>query len=1128
MIMWIVNPINKTRTRVRLLLDTGSNNTFVISKGSLKRALKRLGQQKIVLQTFNKSPDCRDRDIFFGKFASSPNSMPSEVFYELQLISVDQISGPLRSYKISDYESDFISSNRIILSDKDAATDSTLDIDILVGQDYYYDLIKGQPQKLSTGLVLLPTVNGAVLGGKVSSSKTYTNNRPKITTVDYIPAFRTLPRDEEVDDMKKFISLENMGIGPIEEETSPVLDRFNATIRHNGERYTVLIPKRPRLIEKLPTNFLLSFKRVVNVHKKLSKKQNEEDLIKYSGIMQEQLDANVLERVSCLGTIAEVNTALNENPNAFDKICASPDMPIHYLYHFAVWKRSSGKMRVVYDASAKISSKTYSLNDCLDTGPDMINSLVSILIKFRLHPYELKSDIRKAFLQIEIDISDRDLLRTLWIEQERVWVYRFARLPFGLTCSPFILAATLKKHLSTTNISTEQQQRILQSFYVDDNVSGADNLEELITFKALMEETFNKAGMPLGQFNSNHPEMRQLLASENPELPDIDTVLGVIWNLTTDEISINCDYTVESIGPVKGKKDNPCNNSKRGVYSKMGKVFDPLGLISPFTFQGKLIVRDICDSVKNWDAKLPPKYLEPWRKWVSQLPLLNKFKVPRYVGIPSAKNTYIIGFSDASILGFAACIYYVVLDSKNNFRSNLLISKTHLAHKNVMTIPRMELCGALLLSNLMAHVKEALSNLPDEFFYYFTDSLNVLYWLRSNSSDWPIFVSNRLEQILQSSSPDKWRHVPSELNPADIPSRGCNLSCLCDNGSKRDLFYHGPDLITKDVSNYRSNIDIKVMPKGCMEELGKVSLVHCTVSSTPDISHLIKLADYNSYTSLIKFTQLILKAVGVLTQKLFGRQISDPKEFVTKYIHTGQATLLWIRSVQLEHYKNFFDLANSSMEKNKYHNIPAVHKNQFHQLNIFLDQDLKILRCKMRTQNSALSYDTSNPILLPPESHLTTLLITHTHERLLHAGVSHTVATLRSEFYIPKLTKLVAKLRSKCIKCIKAYGKAYPLPPPPDLPDFRVNKCRAFVNTGLDFAGPFHTRERFTDKSFFDYKSYLLLFVCTSCRGVHLEATNSLNAYDFKLAFERFISERGRPKLIVSDNAKTFIASGYT
>ena len=142
----------------------------------------------------------------------------------------------------------------------------------------------------------------------------------------------------------------------------------------------------------------------------------------------------------------------------------------------------------------------------------------------------------------------------------------------------------------------------------------------------------------------------------------------------------------------------------------------------------------------------------------------------------------------------------------------------------------MELCGALLLSNLMAHVKEALSDLPDEFFYYFTDSLNVLYWLRSNSSDWPIFVSNRLEQILQSSSPDKWRHVPSELNPADIPSRGCNLSCLCENGSKRELFYHGPDLITKHINTYRSNIDIKVMPKGCMEELGKISLVHCTVS----------------------------------------------------------------------------------------------------------------------------------------------------------------------------------------------------------------------------------------------------------------------------------------------------------
>ena len=356
MILWIVNPINKTRKRVRLLLDTGSNNSFVISKGGLKRSMRSLGKQKILLQSFNKPADCRDHDIYTAKFATSPHTLPSETFYDIQLISVDHISGPLKSAELSDYEKDFIDSNRIILSDQEAAKNNRLEIDILVGQDFYYDFVRGTPQKLSTGLVLIPSINGAVLAGKISSSSCVKNTKPEISTVNYIPAFRTVPRDEEIDDIKKFSSLENMGIGPIEEEISPVLDRFNASISHNGERYSVVLPKRPRLLEKLPTNFPLAFNRVLGVHKRLSKIKNESESIKYSAIMNEQLETSVLERVSCLGTIEYVNNTIIQNPKAFDSVCTSYSLPVHYLYHFAVYKRCTGKMRLVYDASAKINS----------------------------------------------------------------------------------------------------------------------------------------------------------------------------------------------------------------------------------------------------------------------------------------------------------------------------------------------------------------------------------------------------------------------------------------------------------------------------------------------------------------------------------------------------------------------------------------------------------------------------------------------------------------------------------------------------------------------------------------------------------------------------------------------------
>ena len=110
-------------------------------------------------------------------------------------------------------------------------------------------------------------------------------------------------------------------------------------------------------------------------------------------------------------------------------------------------------------------------------------------------------------------------------------------------------------------------------------------------------------------------------------------------------------------------------------------------------------------------------------------------------------------------------------------------------------------------------------------------------------------------------------------------------------------------------------------------------------------------------------------------------------------------------------------------------------------------------------------------------------MIKRTHERLLHAGKSQTVAAIRSEFWIPRLTKLTSKIVNNCMNCKKTNGPTYQLPPSPDLPEFRIQKMRAFAKVGLDYAGPFTTRERFVDKTYFDYKSYILIFTCTASRG---------------------------------------------
>ena len=235
MLVWLVSTIDGTRVAVRLLLDTGSNNSFVVSKRSLKKLMKLLGKEQVVLQSFGQTSDCRVRDIFQAQIATSPHALPSERFYCLQLIAVNSITCPIASHKLTHYESDYVSSHHVILADPEASEGRPLPIDILVGQDFYHDLVKGEKLHLSGGLVFIPTVCGYALGGRVNTASNLQDLKPtnmSISAVNYISAFKVLPRDEEVQDIKQFTSLENLGIGPLEEEISPVLDRFNATTKH--------------------------------------------------------------------------------------------------------------------------------------------------------------------------------------------------------------------------------------------------------------------------------------------------------------------------------------------------------------------------------------------------------------------------------------------------------------------------------------------------------------------------------------------------------------------------------------------------------------------------------------------------------------------------------------------------------------------------------------------------------------------------------------------------------------------------------------------------------------------------------------------------------------------------------
>ncbi|GFX09225.1 CCHC-type domain-containing protein [Trichonephila clavipes] len=442
--------------------------------------------------------------------------------------------------------------------------ENTGPIEVLLGVDVAGKLITGRREELKTGLVALETKLGWTLMGKVPR---YTDKKDTSMNIVTMLSQEDIPVSS-LWDLEMLRIRDTIEQNSREEKEKAVMSHILEAVRQKEDgRYEVHMPwKVDRVF--LTDNYELCLKRLESTTRKLEKISFRE---KYHEVFREWLAEGVIEEIP--GKELPVRT--------------------HYLPHRPVIKETSAtssmKIRPVFDASAKINNHP-SLNDCLETGNNLIESVPAILARFRLKPIGVISDIRRDFLQISLHEKDRDFVRFLWYDNEgNIRTYRHSRVDFGVTSSPFLLMAVINYHLLKESVkerySKEFLKKLQDSFYVDNCVTSVQNNAELRIFIECATNVMKE-----GMF-----DLRGWESSAIPSESTTSLVLGLIWDKNSDTLEIDSE-------PLKF--DEKEKITKRKILSLVSRVFDPIGFLAPVMIQPKILLQTTWKTKEAWDDEV--------------------------------------------------------------------------------------------------------------------------------------------------------------------------------------------------------------------------------------------------------------------------------------------------------------------------------------------------------------------------------------------------------------------------------------------------------------------------------------------------------------------------------------------
>lgn len=1036
------------QTRTNVLLDSGSQVSLI--KNSLAEKLhltgtrtritiKKLGEVEEELETFKYKVPIREA-----------NTSKKPQFIEV--VGVPSITEE-EAVSVKDLADQFDIPNL----NRDSGP-----VEVLIGVDYPRYIVGGKLKKRKNCIARKTPLGWVIFGG--------TNKRTIRVNVLHVSV--------QNPDLSEFWRLESQGVGCQCQETTKLTKQeqieeeiIRASSQNIGKKWEIAYPWQ-RDPHELPDNKSQAVKILESTEKRLAR--NPVHAEAYNKQIHELEEMGFAKKL----TAADIKNY---------------EGPVHYISHHAIVRpeKKSTPIRIVFNSSA--SFQGHRLNEYWMKGPDLLNNLIGVLLRFRENEVALCGDISKMYHRVSIPERDQHVHRFLWRdmdEHREPDIYMMKVVTFGDKPAAAMAQTALKLTAEQGESTHPQAASVLtRNVYMDDICDSVRTVDEARKLSAEMDEVLNEGGFKVKGWISNESDVGDLTQGKMKLLDEIaeEKVLGVVWNRENDTFSYKVKLK-DSVMRSATDGESQEKLTKRKILGQIAHIFDPIGFAAPVIVRAKIGMQKLWQRGYNWDDHLSKEEDAEWRLLFEEMKGLNEVSLERCLTPPDAQGKPVLCiFSDASENAYGACAYLRWQTRDDKYETRFIASKSKVAPLKALTIPRLELQAAVLAARLYKSITEEM-RLEVEKVVFFTDSMITLQWIKSSARVYKPFVSSRVGEIQTLTDPSSWKHIPGEDNPADKVSRGIAVKELMEEWMCGPNFLH---LNEPEWPVDKATIDQN------LENLERrktqtVLVINMTVNP-------IECERFSKWRKLVRVTAYVFRFVQILKSKLM--KVSIPEDDVT------------LTPAELEKAEHYWTKEAQKGLKSRFE------KGEFKTLTPFLDNK-GIIRVGGRVENLVTSYESKHPALLPASHHIALLITRHVHE-IGHPGVETTTAKTRRKFWILQGHRLAKTVKHRCVKCRSAECKRE-TQKMADLPSSRLAPhTPPFYYTSCDYFGPFQVKVGRNKRA----KHYGVIFTCLNTRAVHLEIATDCSTMEFLQVLRRFFAVRGQPAQILSDNGTQFVGA---